>query len=89
MVGSAKGRSMEASSSPLPKNLSRTSTQAIATPMTALIAATASESHSERKIASSAPEAVMASQNVRTPMDTCQRQNSMPAPWVATEIDRP
>ena len=42
---------MKASMIHLPGNLSRTSTHAIATPITALIAATLSESHRERRIA--------------------------------------
>ena len=50
------------------------------TPMTELIAATLSESHSDKKMASFEPDAVTAFQNVRAPMDTCQRQNSAPAP---------
>ncbi|HEY5438757.1 MAG TPA: hypothetical protein VIJ99_07640 [Acidimicrobiales bacterium] len=55
---------MKASTNHLPGKLSRTSTQAIATPMTALIAATESESHSESRMALSAPGAVIAVQNV-------------------------
>ena len=59
---------------------SRTNTQAIATPITALIAATLSESHSDNQIAWRAPGTVTARQKVRRPIDTCQRQNSTPAP---------
>src|SRR5947209_18333226 len=44
MVGSAKGRSMMALTTPWPRNSSRTSTQAISVPVTALIATTISES---------------------------------------------
>ena len=75
---------MADSTRPLPTNLSRTSTQAIASPITELIEATASESHSDKNVASSAPGAVIATQNARQPTDTCQRQNSTPAPLVDT-----
>ncbi len=80
---------MADSTSPLPTKRSRTSTHAIATPMTELIAATASESHSERNIASSAAGAVIAFQNVRQSAETRQRQISAPAPWVETSRVRP
>src|SRR5665213_2442082 len=48
---SENGRSMKASKNHFPGNLSRTNTQAMATPMTALIAATESESHKDSRIA--------------------------------------
>jgi hypothetical protein len=53
------------------------------------MAATLSESHNDKKMASFEPDAVTAFQNVRNPRDTCHRQNSAPAPCVDTEIDRP
>ena len=47
IVGSAKGRSMSALIAALPRNWSRTSTQAVAVPATALTAATTSDVHSD------------------------------------------
>ena len=87
MVGSANGKSIKASTNHLPGKLSRTSTHAIATPMTALMAATESESHSESRIALIAPGAVIAAQNVWKPALTLQRQNAMPHPcvWMVNE----
>jgi hypothetical protein len=54
-----------------------------------LIAATLRESQSERMMACFAPVAVTALQNVFHPIDTLQRQNSTPAPWVVTESENP
>src|ERR1035438_4118350 len=68
MVGSANGRSIKASRNHFPGNLTRTSTQAMATPMTALIAATESDSHKESRMALIAAGWVMSCQKVPNPV---------------------
>ena len=54
IVGSANGRSMIALTTRLPRKSSRTSTQAISVPMTALIAVTTSEMSSVNRSAATA-----------------------------------
>ncbi len=67
IVGSANGRSISPLTIRLPGNSSRTSTQAISVPITALMAATTSETISVRRIAACACGVVTASQNAATP----------------------
>ena len=67
IVGSANGRSIRPLTSDLPRNSSRTSTQAISTPITASIAATTTEMISVKRIAAIACGLVIASQNSSTP----------------------
>src|SRR5918994_4960199 len=67
IVGSANGRSIRPLTIRLPGNSSRTSTQAISVPITALIAATISETTSVSRIAACAWAFVTASQNSPTP----------------------
>src|SRR5215212_1717243 len=67
MVGSANGRSIRELTKFLPGNSSRTSTQAIRTPMTASIAATTIETIKVKRMAASACLLVMASTNSETP----------------------
>ncbi len=62
IVGRAKGRSITALTSALPRNSSRTSTQAMRVPTTTLIAATIREMTIVRISAALAEGAVMASQ---------------------------
>ena len=62
IVGSAKGRSMIELRSRLPRNSSRTSTQAISVPITALITTTISEEIRVSLIAATASLSVIASQ---------------------------
>ena len=67
MVGRANGRSIRALTAPLPRKSSRTSTQAIRTPATALIAATTSETTSVSLSAETAWGLVIASQKPEMP----------------------
>src|SRR5829696_3494052 len=67
IVGSANGRSMRPLTSALPGNSSRTSTQAISTPMTASMAATTTEISTVRRMAAIAWRLVIASQNSAAP----------------------
>src|SRR5919202_3807188 len=67
MVGSANGRSMSALTSALPRNSSRTRTQAMSTPITASIAATTTDTPIENFIAATAWRLVIASQNSPLP----------------------
>src|SRR6478735_6828177 len=66
-VGSAKGRSMSALTTPLPRKRSRASTHAVMVPRTALNADTPSEIHSVSTRADTAERPVMLSQNVPRP----------------------
>src|SRR5829696_2182370 len=67
MVGSANGRSISPLTSDLPRNSSRTRTQAISTPMTASMAATTTETINVKRIAATACGLVTASQNSAAP----------------------
>src|SRR4051794_34161195 len=67
IVGSAKGRSISAFTAPLPRKSSRTSTQAISVPVTALIATTISETISVSLNAATAWGPVTTSQNSPSP----------------------
>src|SRR6266545_2575437 len=67
IVGRAKGRSMSELTNPLPGKLSRTSTQAIVVPITALIATTISEAISVSFRAAMASGLVIAVQNAPIP----------------------
>ena len=67
IVGSANGRSMSAPTIRLPGNSSRTSTQAMAVPITTLITATIAETTTVTRSAASAPGAVTASQKPAQP----------------------
>ena len=67
IVGSANGRSISEFTTFLPGKSSRTSTQAISVPATALIAATATAAMSVTRSASSAIGFVTASQNPDQP----------------------
>ena len=67
MVGSAKGRSMRALSSALPRKSSRTSTKAMASPATELTTATMAEMASVNSSAATASGCVTAAQNSDQP----------------------
>src|SRR3954470_8322707 len=67
MVGSANGRSISALTSDLPRNSSRTSTQAISVPMTASIAATMADENTVSSSAATARRPDTAVQNVSSP----------------------
>ena len=70
IVGSAKGRSMRALMKGLPAKSSRTSTQAMAVPMRALMTVTMPETVKVSCSAASACGDVMAAQNSSRPSDT-------------------
>ena len=67
IVGSANGRSISELTIPLPRNSSRTRTQAISVPVTALIAATTAEAISDSFSAATACSLVTAVQKVSNP----------------------
>jgi hypothetical protein len=67
MVGSANGRSITALSNAFPQNESRTSTQAITVPTTALIATTATDKPRVTLSEATACGLVTASQNASQP----------------------
>ncbi len=67
MVGRAKGRSMRASTTRLPTKRSRTITQAMSVPMTALTAATMSDATTVSSRADRASGVVTAVQNPDQP----------------------
>src|SRR5215218_10018918 len=67
IVGSANGRSISPLTNALPRNSSRTSTQAISTPITASMAATTIETINVNRIAATAWGLVTASQNSPIP----------------------
>src|ERR671934_811245 len=67
IVGSANGRSMSALTNALPRNESRTSTQAISVPLTALTATTRSEITNVSSSDGTAPGLEIARQNPSAP----------------------
>ena len=67
MVGSAKGRSMTALTSALPRKSSRTSTNAMASPATELMTATIADAASVSSSAATAPGWVTALQKAPQP----------------------
>src|SRR5580765_6815058 len=69
IVGRANGRSMRELTIPLPGKSSRTSTQAISVPMTALTTATAAETHTVTHSAARAAGSVIAATNPDRPSD--------------------
>jgi hypothetical protein len=69
IVGSAKGRSITASTAPLPGNRSRTSTHAITVPATALTAAQSTAAPSVSFSAATASGLVTSCQKVSSPCD--------------------